>query len=65
MAYADLKDLSKRTAVDKVLHDEAPDITENRKYDEYLRGIASLVDNFFEKKLLVAVLKMKRFLIKN
>ena len=65
MAYADLKDLSKRTAVDKVLHDEAPDITENRKYDEYLRGIASLVYNFFEKKLLVAVLKMKRFLIKN
>ena len=65
MAYADLKDLSKRTAVDKVLHDKAFDITENRKYDEYLRGIASMVYNVFEKKLLVAVLKMTRFIIKN
>ena len=65
MAYADLKDLSKRTAVDKVLLDKAFDIAENRKYNEYLHGIASMVYKFFEKRLLVAVLKLKRFLIKN
>ena len=65
MAYADLKDLSKRTAVDKVLLDKAFDIAENRKDNEYLHGIASMVYKFFEKRLLVAVLKMKRFLIKN
>ena len=65
MAYGDLKDLSKRTAVDKVLLDKSFDIAENRKYNEYLHGIASMVYKFFEKRLLVVVLKMKRFLIKN
>ena len=50
MAYADFKDLAKRTASDKVLRDEAFNITKNPKYDGYQRGLASMVYNFFDKK---------------
>ena len=37
MAYGDFKDLIKRTAADKVLRNKDP------KYDEYQRGLASMV----------------------
>ena len=50
MVYGDLKDLSRRTASDKILHDKAFDIAKNRKYDEYQRGLASVVYKFFNKK---------------
>ena len=50
MVYGDLKDLSRRTASDKILHDKAFDIAKNRKYDECQRGLASVVYKFFNKK---------------
>ena len=49
-AYSDSKDLTKRTVADKVLRDKAFNITKNSKYDEYQRGLASMVYKFFDKK---------------
>ena len=49
MAYADFKDLARRTASDKVLRDKAFNIAKNTKYDGYQRGLASMVFNFFDK----------------
>ena len=50
MAYGDFKDLAKRTAADKVLRDKAFNIAKDPKYDEYQRGLASIVNKFFDKK---------------
>ena len=50
MAYGDFKDLTRRTASDKILHHKALNIAKNPKYDEYQRGLASLVYIFFDKK---------------
>ena len=50
MAYGDFKDLAKRTVSDKVLRDKAFDIAKNPKYDEYQRGLASIIYKFFDKK---------------
>ena len=50
MAYGDFKDLARRTASDKVLRDKAFNIAKNPKYDEYQRGLASMVYKFFDKK---------------
>ena len=40
MAYGDFKDLTRRTASDKILRDKAFNITKIPKYDGYQRGIA-------------------------
>ena len=50
MAYGDFKDLSRRTASDKVLRDKAFNIAKNPKYDGYQRGLASTFYKFFDKK---------------
>ena len=50
MAQGDFKKLAKRTASDKVLRDKAFNIAKNPKYDEYQRGLASMVYKFFDKK---------------
>ena len=50
MAYGDFKDLTRRTASDKVLRDKAFNIANNPKYDGYQRGLASMVYKFFDKK---------------
>ena len=50
MAYGDFKDLRKRTAADKILRDKAFNIAKIPKYDEYQRGLASMVYKFFDKK---------------
>ena len=50
IAYGDFKDLTKRTAADKVLRDNAPNISKDPKYDKYERGMASMVYKFFDKK---------------
>ena len=50
MAYVDFKDLTKRTAADKVLRDKAFNITKDPKYDGYQKGLASMVYKFFDKK---------------
>ena len=50
-AYADNKNLINRTKADKVLKDKAYNIASNPEYDGYQRGLASMVYNFFVKKL--------------
>ena len=45
-----MKDLTKRTVLDKLLRDKAFDIVKNPKYDGYQRGLASMVYYFFDKK---------------
>ena len=50
MAYGDLKDLTRKTAYDKILCDKAFNISKNPKYDGYLRGLASIVYECFTKK---------------
>ena len=48
MAYGDFKDLTKRTAADKVLKNKAFNIAKDPKYDGYQRGLASMVYTFFD-----------------
>ena len=43
MAYGGFKDLTRRTASNKTLHDKALDIAKNPKYDGYQRSLASVV----------------------
>ena len=50
MTYGDFKDLTSRTASDKVLKDKAFNIAKNPKCDGYQRQLASMVYNFFDKK---------------
>ena len=50
MAYGDFKDLKRRTAADKFLRDKAFNIAKNLKYDGYQHGLASIVNNFFDKR---------------
>ena len=40
VAYGHFKDLTRRTASDKILRDKAFDITKNRPYDGCHRGLA-------------------------
>ena len=65
MADVDFKDLTRRIASDKILHDKTFNISKNSQYDGYQRGLASMVYNFLIKKLLVVVLKMRELVIKN
>ena len=57
MAYGDFKDLNKRTASDKVLHDKAFNIAKNSKYNVYQRGPGSMVYKVFDKKTSVGGIK--------
>ena len=50
-AYSDSKDLTKRTAADKILRNRAFNIAKNQKYDGYQRGLASMVYKFLIKNL--------------
>ena len=50
LAYGKYKDLEKRTQSDNFLRDKAFEIANNPKYDEYQRGLASMVYKFFDKK---------------
>ena len=43
MASGDLKDLTRRTASDKILHDKAFSTAKNPKHDGYQRVLASMV----------------------
>ena len=65
MSNGDFKDLTNRTASDKILCDKANNIAKNSKYDGYQRVLASMVYEFFYKKLSVEQLKTRIFLIKN
>ena len=50
IAYGKSKDLVKRIQSDKVLRDKGFKITSDPKYDDYQRGLASMVYKFFDKK---------------
>ena len=50
MVYGDFKDLARRMASDKIMYDKAFNSAEDPKYDEYQRGLASMVYKFFDKK---------------
>ena len=50
IAYGDCKDLTRRTAADKVFRDKTFNIAKNPKYDGYQRGLASMVYKFFDKR---------------
>ena len=64
MTYEDFKDRPRRTASDKILQDKAFNIAKNPRYNGYQRGLASVVYKFFDKKMRVALLKMKSCKIK-
>ena len=51
MAYGNCKDLNRRTAADKVLHDKAFNIAKNPKYDEYQHGLAAITYNVLLKNV--------------
>ena len=57
MAYADVKDLTRRTPSDKILHDKAIDIAKNPKYGRCQRVPASMVYKSFDKKKLLVGIK--------
>ena len=57
MAYGDFKDLTRRTASNQISHDKAFNIIKNSKSDSYQKVLASMVYNFFDKKLLAELLK--------
>ena len=50
MAYPEFKDLPRRTASGKVLHDKAFEVVSNQKYDKYQHGLVSIVYKSFDKK---------------
>ena len=49
MVYGDFKDLTRRTASDKILRDKGFHIPKYSKYDGYQRGLASMGYKFFDK----------------
>ena len=51
MAYGYFKILTRRRAFDKIIRDKAFSIAKNTKYDEYHRGLASMVYKFFDKQV--------------
>ena len=57
MAYGDFKDLTKRTASDKILRDKAFNIAKNPKYDGYQRGLTSMVYKVLDKKAIGGAIK--------
>ena len=50
MVYGDFKDLRRRAASDRILHDKPFDIAKNHKYDGYQRSISSKVYKVLDKK---------------
>ena len=50
MTYGDFKDLTKRTAADKVLKNKAFNIAKDPKYDGCQIGLVSMVYKFFDKE---------------
>ena len=51
MAYGDFKDFSKRATSDKLLCNKSFNIAKNSKCGSYQKGLASMVYNFFDKKV--------------
>ena len=51
MTYKDFKDLRRRTVTDKVLCNKEFNFAKHPKYDGYQLGLASVLYNFFYKKV--------------
>ena len=49
MTYGYFKDLTRKTASDKILRDKAFCIARNPEHDGYQRGLDPMVYNFFDK----------------
>ena len=63
--YADFKDLTTRTASDKMLLGKVFNIAKNPKYDRYQSGLALMFDNFFDKRTSGGAIKIKTCQTKN
>ena len=61
MTYGDFKVLTRRAAFDIILCNKTFNNAKNSKYDGYQRAVASMVYNFFDKRLLLVVLQIKIF----
>ena len=59
--YRDFKDLTRRTAPDKILCDKAFNIAKTPKYEGYQRGLSSMVYKSFDKKLLLRVHRQRPY----
>ena len=57
------KDLTRKTAFDKMLRDKVFNIAKNPKYDGCQRGLASMAYKFFDKKNIL--IKMKTYQTKS
>ena len=64
MADGDFKDLTIRTASDKILRDKAFNIAKNPKYDGYQRGLGSMAHKLFDKNTGSRGIKNKNILNK-
>ena len=66
MAYGDFKDLTRRTAFDKILLDKVKrfNIAKNPKYDRYQSCLASVVYEIFDRKTSGGAIKIRICLIK-
>ena len=63
--YADFKDLTTRTASDKMLLGKVFNIAKNPKYHRYQSGLALMFDNFFDKRTSGGAIKIKICQTKN
>ena len=63
IAYRDFKDLTRRTAANKVWHYQAFNIAKLPKYNGYERGHSSMVYKIFDKKSSSGA--VKNFIIRN
>ena len=55
MVYRDFKDLTRKTASDKIMCDKPFHIAKNTQYDGYQRGLASMVYKFFDNFLIKSI----------
>ena len=62
MAYGKSKDLVKITQSNKVLKNKAFKIANDRKYEGYQRGLASMIYKFLIKNLVEVVLLMNQII---
>ena len=51
MTYEDFKDLTRRTASDKILREKAFNIVKNQKHNGYQSGPVSMVYENFDNKI--------------
>ena len=65
MPYGGFKDLTRRTASDKLLRNRAFNFAKSLKYDGYQRRLTSMVFKFFIRNFQGEQSKMKIFLTKN